>query len=352
MKKTIFCLAAGAMALTACTSTDVIEEGIQSNAIGFQTVVGKQSRATDLTKANLNNFQVYSYYTITGKEGNPVSVFDGEAVTLKDGAWSYTNTRYWVPGATYYFYAYSCGNQKMTSNNGVPAINTTNAGVMTQGFTLSDFSCNSTHQHDLIFATNEGYIAKEAAAENQPAANSKVGFTFKHILTKVNAEFTSEFAPGYDIEVSNVQISNIRDNGDFNSTKEEGQEWTATRSANDMFVNLGLTEPNNVASNAETADQIKKAITDAAYVIPHEYTESEVKLTFNIKVKQGNDTFLDRNLTGTWKPNWKMGYSYTYKIAITGTTANLEPIVFETAENMNVEGFEEGSAPEINFSAN
>ncbi|MDE6394660.1 MAG: hypothetical protein K2K77_04890, partial [Duncaniella sp.] len=76
------------------------------------------------------------------------------------------------------------------------------------------------------------------------------------------------------------------------------------------------------------------------------------KITFTIQVKQGNDVFLSRNMSGTWKPDWKTGYSYTYNIAITGTATNLEPIVFETKENMNVAGFEEGSTPPITFSAN
>lgn len=352
MKKAIFILAAGALALSACTSIGVIEEGVQGGAIGFQSVVSKATRATDLTKNNLNKFYVYSYYTKAAMTANPVNVFDGEEITLKDGAWGYTNTRYWVPDATYYFYAYSCGNNEMTETNGVPGMDLNASSINERALQISDFISNSTHQHDLIFASNEGYVGMDS--KEGEVTNAKVGFRFKHVLTKVNAKFESDFAPGYDIVISNVKITNIRDKGDFNPKAGENESnWqNVERTVNNKFVELALTAPNNVASAAENEADVKIAETATAFVIPHEYSETDVKLTFTIEVKQGNDTFLSRNMEGTWKPNWKMGYSYTYNIKITGTTANLEPIVFETAENMNVDDFTTGTAPDITFSAN
>ena len=352
MKKSIFFLAAAVCALSACTSEDVVEESVQANAIGFNGMVKKASRATDLTATNLNYFQVYGYYTKEGLTANPVNVFDGEAVTLTGNAWGYADTRYWVPEATYYFYAYSCGNKALTTANGTAGLNLDETGVDARALTISDFICDNSHQDDLIVASNEGYKGKDKSTEEGAVANDKVGFTFSHALTKINAKFTSEFAPGYDIVISNVRINNIRNKGTLNLKPELA--WSSVeRTAANQMVTLAVDDANNIASApASEAEQEKVVTTGTAFVLPYEYTNAAVELLFTIEVKQGNDVFLSRNMKGTWAPNWKLGYSYTYNITISGTTAELEPIVFETKENMNVDGFESGSAPEIEFSAN
>lgn len=365
MKKILSLLAVGAFAFTACTSDEVIDESFaQTNAIGFSSTVKKASRATDLTSANLNKFQVHAYYTKAGLTGNPVNVFNGEEVSLSGDTWGYTNTRYWVPDATYYFYAYSCGNQAITTANGEPSmiIDSEDAiDINSRALNILNYKCDNSHQHDLIFASKEGYLGLDKSGTATPA-NDKVGFNFNHILAKVNAVFTSEFAPGYDIVISNVRISNIHDEGNYNP--KEGEDlfadnetktgvWETKRSANDKYVALTVpATPNNIASADDDATKVKKVTTATAFVLPHKYSDAAASITFKIEVKQGDDVFLSRNMSGTWKPEWKIGYSYTYNIAITGTVANLEPIVFETKESMNVEDFVEGSTPNITFSAN
>ena len=361
MKKVLSLLAVGAFAFTACTSDEVIDESFaQTNAIGFSSNVKKGSRAKDLTQDNLTKFQVYAYYTKAGMTANPVNVFDGEEVILSGTDWGYTNTRYWVPDATYYFYAYSCGNQGITiADNGKLLMNLDNAqapDVEKRALNILDFKCDNTHQHDLIFASKEGYVGKDKSETATPA-NDKVGFSFNHILTKVNAVFSSEFAPGYDIVISNVKIENIHDKGSFNPKGGEDNKgkWTTSRTVADKFVELTVEASKNIASAAASADEDPKTVTTAtAFVLPHTYAEDAAKITFTIEVKQGNDVFLSRNMSGTWKPDWKTGYSYTYKIAITGSATNLEPIVFETKENMNVDDWTSGSTGtvEMTFSAN
>lgn len=354
MKKSILFIAAGALALSACTSSEVIEEGVQSNAIGFQTVIGKPSRAVTLIKDNLTKFYVYSYYTKSGMTANPVNVFEGQEVYLdtETKAWKYDDTRYWVSGGTYNFYAYSCNSTAITTANGNPAMDLTASDATGRALNINDYVCNKDHQNDLIFASTENVTGKEAAAPEEAPANSKVAFTFKHILTKINAVFTSEFASGYDIVVSNVKLVNVRDKGNYNPKGDPAWE-EVKRTKDDSEVLLEVSSDNNVATDDEDETKVKKVTTGDAFVIPFAYTEANVRLEFNIQVKQGNDVFLSRTLKGTWKPNWVPGYSYTYQIKITGTAANLEPIVFETADNMNIDGFTVGTnVPEIEFSAN
>lgn len=105
MKKVIFMLAAGAIALSSCSETEVIEQGVQTNAIGFTNHVSKGSRA--ITDADFDHFIVYGSYTMPGSD-KPVDIFSGgQDVNKVEGKWTYSPTRNWIVGATYTFAAYA-----------------------------------------------------------------------------------------------------------------------------------------------------------------------------------------------------------------------------------------------------
>ncbi|MDE6417014.1 MAG: fimbrillin family protein [Duncaniella sp.] len=342
MKKSIFFMAGCAVALASCTQTDVLEEGVQSSAIGFENAVSKESRA--LSNSTLNKFYVYGYYTKAETPTNPVSVFDGDEVTLKDGKWGYATTRYWVPGANYRFYAYSCENGAATCDAG---LNLSGGNDNIRALKLANYTTHN--HHDLIFATNDTGI------EGKEKDNANVAFTFKHILSRVNVVFESDFAPDYEIEVSNVRFENIYNQGDYNP-KADDDTWTNVRRVNPEgttfpSVSLALLANENIASaknpNDETSTEVK-AKTEAGYVIPHEYSTSLVRLVFDISVKQKGDEMFTRTLTGSWSPNWVEGNAYTYNVKIDGEAASLEPIVFETTQD--IAGFDPGSTTEVNMS--
>ncbi len=268
MKKILFSLGVCAMALTACTSEEVIEEGVQGNAIGFQNAVSKESRA--LTNASLEKFYVYGYYLKDGFTATPVNVFSAVEVRKTGTTWSYDNTRYWVPDTKYYFYAYSCENATAKVS---ASLNLTGSDVNARALRFSNYTCNDSHQHDLIYAEAEGIDGKEA--ENEP-----VSFNFKHILTKINVEFTSGFAAGYDIEISDVRIVNIRDNGNYNP--KAATPWgvptrTSETEGAEPFIAFNLVG-GNVASVANGEVEAKKANTEDDYVNPYLYHDSNVWL--------------------------------------------------------------------------
>lgn len=359
MKKSILFIAAGALALSACTSSEVIEEGVQSNAIRFQNMVSKESRA--LTSTDLKNFYVYAYYTLPNKEAEAVGVFNGEVVSRTDltkNEWSYDNTRYWVPKAKYYFYAYSCDNNTLTSNdNGDPSLDVEGNTVASRVLTISNYRCDVRHQDDLIYASNEGTEGKEPADEGASEPNNKpVALAFKHILSKVYVTFENEFPEGYSIIISNVKFKNIVNFADYNPNSGWSNFKRENISTNVLpYFDLGV-DGSNVAVG-ET-----KVKTIAGYTIPCQYNNQNVTIEFEIEVTSEvvNDevtsttTVLKRVLSGSWKPNWIAGTSYTYNVKINGTAANLEPIVFETAQNIDdwSDPGEGNQIPDISFSAN
>lgn len=349
MKRILYSFAVGAMALTACTSDEVIQESVQGNAIGFQNAVSKESRA--LNNASLNSFFVYGYYTKNGFEASPVQVFDGVKVTKDEkvtpAAWGYTDTRYWVPSTTYYFYAYSCDNNSLNEAFGNAAINLDGDDVEDRALCINEYIANNSHQHDLIYASND------AGIQGKESGNAKVPFTFNHILTRVNVKFTSDFAAGYDIKVSDVKIENIYDKASYNPYGEP--VWSSnSRTTTSPFIELSVPADANIASKANGEIAEKTVTTGAGYVIPWHYTTTNVRLVFTVEISSGEGTgkvvILNRTLTGTWKPNWVSGNAYTYNVTIAGTNTDLEPIVFETADNMNLDGWDNGSTTEVNFS--
>ena len=341
MKKTIFCLAAGAMALTACTSTDVIEEGIQSNAIGFQNVVSKNTRAID-SKDDLTTFYVYGFYTKKDFETSPVVIFDGDKVTGSGNTWSYGDTyRYWVPDMTYKFYAYSCeNNQSALGANGSASMSFDEYGEPTVG--IDGYLCSNDHQHDLLFAKkDDGIVGKQNN-------NEKVSFNFNHILSKLKVKFVSGFPAGYDLKISAVQLSNVYTKGDYTVTPSTA-EWTITEGTSaDGTLSVAVPDDKNTASAKTDEANAVDVLTNEIYVIPHKYTTTNVGIRFRVDITNGDTPVMSRVFSGTWTPNWASGTAYTYTINISGENASLEKIEFG---DMNVGTWSEVAGPTLTFGA-
>lgn len=368
MKRSYFFLALSALALSACTSEEVVDVGVQKNPIGFENAVLKQSRAGDqaltgdLTNATFDKFLVYGYYTMKEQANNPIQVFSGDAVTKRaDGTWAYTNTRFWVPDANYCFFAYSCGDIALANQYGTVGLSL-NVSESERQMTISNYRCDQTHNHDLIIAQARNMVG-QAITETNKTPNAKVALKFEHVLTKIDAVFTSEFSGEYDVVIKDVKIVNFRNMGSFasNATK-----WTADREVNTSTgaiipaeIQLPFAGGEGVATAALGNRAEKKAYTGSVYMIPYSYSQNDVQIVFSLDLYKGSEHtqanfVMGRNMTGTWSPKWETGKYYTYNIRLTGTVANLQPIVFETSQDMNLDGWTSGSstATDISFSAN
>lgn len=330
MKRYQFSLAVGIITLAACTSEEVIDVSqTQSNAIGFENVVNKNSRAAegDLTAGNFDTFLVYGYYT---KEGmaTPIQIFNGVPVLKKKNSstgldeWVYDGVRYWIPKCTYYFYAYSCADVALTSGKGSPAMTLTNeTSVDGRALAIMSYLCDGTHQHDLVCAENEGVVAKENK-------NPQVSLSFGHSLCKIKAVFTTDFPDGYSIKISNVKISEFYNTADYNVGTGV---WSQFKNVNSPYTNLVLDENKNTITNVSGS----KAETSEIFLIPKQYANTEnVKLHFTIELIKDNETILQRNITGTWSPQWEKARIYKYNINITGSSAGIEPIVFAASQSL------------------
>lgn len=170
MKKVLL-FSAAILALSSCSNTDVLEEGNiqQTNAIGFQTLVNKESRA--ITVDNFDQFLVYGSYKVAGSEVS-MQLFNGVPVTKSGNSWTYTDTRYWIEGGTYTFSAYAVDDDALPSG--------ANANFRDSKYlNITNFRCDESVQKDLVYARIASY--GPALATGNPVQS----LNFKHVLARI-----------------------------------------------------------------------------------------------------------------------------------------------------------------------
>lgn len=339
-------LSAGVLAMTGCTSSEILEEGAPElrGAISFGTTnVSKPSRAAldggvSVSNDNLSDFYVYGSYT---KKQGSINVFNGVKTTKTTNAqtgaieWKYDGgDRFWVPEAIYTFAAFSCSNFDDSNNAGVPAYAEYKDGVL--GF--KDYEC---HNHDLVYAYTD-------AIEGKETGNQTVNLQFKHILTRLKFSFECKTpSSDYTIELSDVKLSGMINSADFNggSRKWENHVTNNTQVAVEALSTVGTS--NVVPDNTGVTDENNKKYLEYTpiFVIPNTYAaKNVVNLTFKMTVKHETETILYRNVVATWVPKWEQGKSMNNIVSINFQSAlGLEPIRFSAEvvgdENAEADGW-------------
>lgn len=353
MKTTLLSLVACALALSACTSEDMLSVGPQSNAITFKNVVNKNSRAID--SDNFSKFFVYGYY-IKGNDLNTrFSIFTDTQVTKSGDYWSSAINRYWVEGGTYSFYAFSCENMDIAGRYGGPSVG------QTDGIFRINYTChtdNDGNSHDLLFASATGIQGKYKD-------NEAVPLQFKHILSKVSLRFVSDFPEDYLVEVSDISISDFENMGTFVANTNGGSDgsWTGVKydDNNAKAFTLATTNGNTTASNKDAqGNYINPPIeTTSCFMIPNNYDaaggDNPVKIKFKIrlinpKLAEGSQTILSNTLVGSWHPKWRIGTHYVYSVHLTGTEAGMDKIEFNVSVSDWNEPADDNTPEKINIS--
>ena len=318
MKKVIFALAA-VVALAACSQEDVIVAD-KGAAIGFDTFVENSTRAAQSTDPSLTvdamkqgeGFGVYGFVTNVIDETNNTTatapLFTNEQVKWTDGvdgaegAWKYAVTQYWIDGATYDFAAIAPYNSYKVTE------------AATTGVTL-DFTNNG--EIDLLYAQNNAVAG---------SAHSKVGFTFKHLLSKVKFTFTN----GYDATNTLIAVKNIV----INDTSAEGtavlgvnadKAVTAAWTLKDTNLDLAF---GDAITGGYIAQGASEQSAESLLIIPAAKTYS-VTFTVELYYKDGEKYTLVKtyNHDVPFAANFEFGKSYN--VATTITYKNIDPGVTE-----------------------
>ena len=309
MKKNLFLigLAAIGMLFASCSNDETVEVKKNTNDIQFKSFVNNSTRATDLTTANLVDFQVWGMMKKGDQIGKP---FVGTKVTKAGGVWSYGVPVYWEKGYQYSFVAVAPADAFVMEA----------APADYQDYGKVKFN-NGEGETDLLWAAKDkGLVSWEG--DQCPAA---VDLTFNHMLSRVRFNFENGMDDGSLLTVKDVKITNACTEGTVQLIDADaGLAWAASGDAALLFDDA-----------AETAFAQNAACTTGhKYMIPANkaYTVTfVVERAHNGVVDTYNHTVLLTEM------QMESGKSYQFKAVFTAQNINpdgaLCPIVFEATVN-------------------
>lgn len=332
MKKLFIAILAVA-GLAAC-SQDMTLETPKGAAIAFDNAfVNNSTRATDITKATLNDFGVYG--SVVNGQGQQGLIFTNQQVTKGTDGYSYSPAQYWIADAQYDFVAIA------PYTNAKWSYTTTDA----QNGTLKFHNDTAEANQDLLFA-----YASKTTPENITSTPGAVEFTFHHLLSRVRFTFINGFAKGSNItlKVTGVKITNAHKTGTITVTGGEvADTWTVADNNNNKTLNVAF-------GNAGTeflAEAGGNASTEHHYLIPANATYN---IAFNVELKQAGVSVGNYSRTATVNAlNLQKGQSYDLKATLnasnTSDEGELHPIEFtvtsvENWQPNNGEGWNEKNA--------
>lgn len=211
MKKILLAVTA-ALAITGCSQNEEFDNAAQNAEIGFNTIVSKATRASELKTEGLKTnggFKVFAYNT--GENDMAAASVLSSPAFMDDVLVSWnTSTSKWTmaPAGPYYwpideklqFFSYSpVANVTYNKPNGTDA-----------GYPSFSYTVPST-QEDLVVA----YV-NDATKENATAG--ALTLPFKHILTQVNFKLKGKDAD-YTYKVTAITLSGINSAGTFTYAK-------------------------------------------------------------------------------------------------------------------------------------
>lgn len=304
MKKVLF--AVFALAAVACNKAEIVEQ-TPADAITFESVF-VDNATKSVYDPSFNNTKMFSDFTLYGfVEG--ATLFNGTTVnkTIVNSEltsdWKYEGTQYWIADAKYNFSAVA------PTTNG----KWTYKSATKEGTSLSFVNDG---KQDVLYAQTETITGKSTG-------NTAVGFTFRHILSKVKFTFENTYnATNTELQVREIKINNAYENADV-ALKAATTTWSAW--ANNLELDFGNAA--RTAANATEAFGYRTAIEsyNELLLIPANYNESN-KLNISFKY----DIVVGGTVVRTFEMNPQVvvellpGHSYDFKATITPG----EPIEF------------------------
>ncbi len=204
-----FLLPFAALLTTACTTSVMDEPDTDARAIIFRTPQAETRATVEGSSLTSGNLLVWGWYA-DADGTNTTNVFDAVQVTGTDGSWTYTDTKYWILGKKYAFYAvYPASLPTKT------AVTVNQDGT----FTLTDFDCSATGPDavDLMTAT--------ATRTYDGTDNSSVGLSFGHELAWVTCGVTSEVSA---VTVKQLRLYGVAHQGTL--TRTISPAWSSVTS--------------------------------------------------------------------------------------------------------------------------
>ncbi len=220
-KSLIFGAAASALVLTACSSDDLVQAPVDSNAIGFAVTNGATSRAAQ-SYCNTNmpgEFRVSAQFN--GENG---FYFEGDLAKRNGSSTIYTTNpeRWWPEDKALDFHAWA-------NDDATYAFDAQQNKAQFVNFAPK---ATAADQLDLLYGV----------AMNQSRANGNVKLNFRHALSQIVFSARTE-ATTYNVAVNSVAIGHLNNQGTFTyggeSTTENYVNHTDVANGNEEVIKKG-----------------------------------------------------------------------------------------------------------------
>ena len=336
MKK-IFIAIVALAAATACSNSEIVS--VNREAIAFDNAFVNNSTRSVVDpsyKYDTKMFADFAVYGFVSADNQaPAAIFNGTQVEGPD--WTYEGTQYWIDDADYTFHAVA----PLTSGNWTNAVATTEGVSLTFNNTIANGAFKG--ENDLLYATNDYGVYNYV----EDTAVGKVGFNFRHVLSKVKFSFKNTYnASNTKLAVKNIFIKNAYETANVALTANN-TVWSGhiNPTLELQFLSAGTTQsggkvvPTKLALNEESESFYELLIIPGAvptFVNADGETVTGYKVVFAVDVYV-NDTLVktyNHEVAANFTP--VAGYSYDLKAEI--SHENLDPEQTQEAIEFTVTG--------------
>ena len=315
MKK-IFIAIVALAAATACSNSEIVS--VNREAIAFDNAFINNSVRSVIDpsyKYDTKMFADFAVYGFVSADNQaPAAIFNGTQVVGPN--WTYEGTQYWIDDADYTFHAVA----PLTSGNWTNAVATTEGVSLTFNNTTANGA--SKGENDLLYATNDYGVYNYV----EDTAVGKVGFNFRHVLSKVKFSFENAYnASSATIKVKDIVITNPHKTA--NVVLTDVTVWSDNAAANDFTLAFGMATDDEATTatkeNAEVAYAYGATYEsqNERFLIPSNSYAYNVTFTVELLVSNTKVATYYHTVTAEFAP--EAGKSYDIKAVI--NAANIDP---------------------------
>lgn len=330
MNKMIYLCAAAALTLASCSNDETVEVA-QQKGISFRAVTGLNTRASEVTTANLSEIQVTAFWDANDNKYDGFT--NGEVLYKKDGNGDFNSAIpvYW-PGKDQEneklsFTAFSdnwTGTKTITDKNTISV-----AGVKIVS-TVAD-------QKDMVYVTG-------ATGTKETNETNGVQLTLEHALSQIQISAKSDNAV-YTYQVKGIRISNVAGEADFDVVNGT---WS-NNVANDQIYEVKYATPVTLNGTAQSIMERKQDngtdYSDNAMLLPQgattawdvdadqTNTNKGTYISVLLRITKGADNVFPAEGTETygWAAvpvsfTWNKGNKYVYTLDFTNGAGRVDPV--------------------------
>ena len=330
MNKMIYLCAAAALTLASCSNDETVEVA-QQKGISFRAVTGLNTRASEVTTANLSEIQVTAFWDANNNKYDGFT--NGEVLYKKDGNGDFNSAIpvYW-PGKDQ-------ENEKLSftafSNNWTGNKTTTDKNTISVGSV--EINTDVDQQADMVYVTG---------ATGTKVANETAGvpLVLGHALSQIQISAKSDNTV-YTYQVKGIRISNVDGEADFNVVNGT---WS-NNAANDQIYEVKYATPVTLNGTAQSIMERKQDngtdYSDNAMLLPQgattawdvdvdkTNTNKGTYISVLLKIKKGTENVFPAEGDDTygWAAvpasfTWEKGNKYVYTLDFTNGAGRVDPV--------------------------